>query len=127
MTEKLTHICDICEKPVTAGTGYIEVSYEDITRYREAMSIWKAQNPGPTFNGGAIFDLPEPAQWHTWHQSCDPKPDNELVYYMNVERVGTHVDLLHWTSHLTESKRWLDETDWSEFIQKHALPRNGAV
>lgn len=135
MTEKITYICDTCEKPVTGDAGWIEVNYGDIQRAqdalreraereREEVEAYDGLPPGKSFAERlAEPDIPL-APWHVYHSGCDPQRSGG--YGFGIKGADTYRGLLDWTLHIA-AKGWLDETNWSEFIQKHALPRNGAA
>lgn len=125
----LIWICDVCEKPVRDGDGYIHVSDADRAEYRRNLADWEATRPKPTggpldglrSGGNAIF--PEDAKWWVHHGKCDPRPD-DADYRIDVHRIRTHAAMLCWTVHLMGKSWTAEETDWSYFVYR-TLRRSG--
>ena len=49
------------------------------------------------------------------HQACDPRPD--VWYWIDVERIGTLRQVIHWASHLSD-KGWITATDWADLLRR---------
>jgi hypothetical protein len=117
MPEKIdiTLTCEVCEKRVAGGDGYVIATWRDIREAEAAAAAWKQANPGPMIGGGALLDYPDPARWHVYHRACDPTPDEGCV--IPASRAGDPVELLKRTAHLM-GKDWLPHTDWDEFLYR---------
>ena len=53
------------------------------------------------------------ASWFPQHTRCD---NGGGAYYIDVELVRTHQQLLQWTAHLM-GKAWLADSDWSDWLR----------
>jgi hypothetical protein len=119
--------CEQCGQPVDDGAGYITVNYHAIFAYEHAAEAWERKHKPPTLwtplNLNTLQEYPELVRWRILHRACDPEIES-VDYWIRIERVRTHADLLARTAHLLETKSWLQSTNWAEFIaaQAHATP-----
>ena len=67
------------------------------------------------FGAGELMALPESVPWLPLHQACDPRPD--VWYWIDVERIGTLRQVIHWASHLSD-KGWITATDWADLLRR---------
>ncbi|BBX70093.1 hypothetical protein [Mycolicibacterium psychrotolerans] len=114
MTDRLVHRCNVCTRTVADGTGYVHISHTEIYQHEQTRRDWRAQHAGDIYV--SVADMPDdgPVRWRTHHTDCDPDPGGD-DYVIPVVRMRTREELLSWTAHLLD-KRWLYQTDWSQFI-----------
>jgi hypothetical protein len=122
--DRLTWYCVGCTFPVKEDEeGYICVLYAAIREREEAAAEWKRKHPDswselslpPDLNN--LAEYPEPAHWTVWHRECDPSTgDLTESYWFDLDRIRTWPAALEWTLHLM-GKRWIEETDWPDFLR----------
>lgn len=123
-TQTLTWTCNGCGQSVDDGAGYIHVNETRVAAVAkgrcEVEERVRAKSRGglEMWSGGDLMAVPQPEPWRVHHRDCDLEPDS-IDYHFDVARARTHGHLLSWTSHLMH-KRWIDDTDWPEFIGRMA-------
>lgn len=117
-------ICAGCRCPIVDGEGFLEVRRDHCCRYEVELREWKAANPGPVIDGGALLAYPHRASWQAFHWVCDPEAHSDS-YWIAVERIRTSAQFIEWTGHLSE-KRWFGDTDWPTLCHRVAGLLSGA-
>lgn len=140
----LTLPCDVCGKSVVGASGYVTVSYQEISRVEERIREWDTrrrerrerelqERPAcadaaalieSVMTGTELLDYPDAARWHIYHRDCDPDPD-EQGYWWSVERCCTYRDLILRTAHVM-GKSWLEHTDWDRFLYRVVAAQKSA-
>lgn len=123
---ELIWICDECDEPIANGDGYIELTRQERRRHYAETAAYREKYPEEPglLTVVHLTELPERAQWHVLHRSCDDLPDG-AGYWFDVARARSHGELLDWTLHLME-KQWIAKSNWTSFV-RHALARNHAA
>lgn len=117
MTTTIAWTCDSCGSPVADGAGYVHVSRHAIHRHElESREAKERIEDRLIVSAADLLDFPCQVSWHVHHADCDPDPE-AFCYWFTVERARTHAALLDWTAHLM-NKRWIDATNWSDFIRR---------
>lgn len=116
----LTWTCDGCGDPILSG--FVAVRYADIEAAGRAQTDWDRRHAGGlvvVLTRGEMAAMPEPAQWHAWHDDCGPHPGgNEYSF----GQPPTFEAVLSWTVHLME-KNWFAATDWGPFLRRQLHPQ----
>jgi hypothetical protein len=132
MTE-LDWRCERCGVPATTitvdGSAAVKAS-EDFEREDRAVHE-RFRREG---DGGLVLipfsELPMPHTEH-WAVVCDDCLTEEewqrTYYWIGAERIGTVAAALDWTLHLTETKDWLNFTDWRSLMRRVVLGRTPVV
>lgn len=108
--------CDVCNRPIADGRGYICVSYREMDKTEQARLSWKQKEREAGFGKTSAIvwlnELPDlqPASWQALHGECDPEPDR-LDYFYNIERCRTIFQFIECTAHLL-GKTWIKNTNW---------------
>jgi predicted GIY-YIG superfamily endonuclease len=110
--------CVTCAEWIEDKAGYLTVNEKDVRAYevgRDELDarITAAQKTWQPVSLEWYLDNPV-VRWMPYHRACDPDPDDS-GYWVGVERLRTHSQMLSWTAHLM-SKTWLDCTDWEQVI-----------
>jgi predicted GIY-YIG superfamily endonuclease len=113
--------CEVCDLPIADDRGHIWIDLTDIYRAEEQDRETESRD---TLRCYKISELPDVVHWHAHHNACDPEP-NSNSYDIAIERIRTITDLLAWTAHLIESKRWLPITDWDRMLTTAAAQMAG--
>jgi hypothetical protein len=111
---RITWLCRKCQNPIRPGAGYITHNSATRIAYKTAWTRHKEAHRGELYVSLADMPDEQPAQWHPWHRTCDPHP-NDSGYWIDVDRCGTLAELIHWTGHLM-SKNWISDTDWDDLL-----------
>lgn len=114
-TRDLVWICEHCTQPVDDGTGYLHINLTEVHQAEVAEA-----KLGEYVDIDQLLEIRTP-RWQTHHQACDPDLDAP-DYFIDVNRLRTHADLLARTAHLS-GKRWIDITDWYDLIARLAEVR----
>ena len=116
---ELVWTCRFCNREVADGAGYLTLDMRMARRYGKAWAQYgdelaarRREQGGRPLLYESLADMPDlsPAHWYATHRACDPIPESS-DYFIEVERIGTYSEMLHWTGHLME-KNWLESTDW---------------
>jgi hypothetical protein len=115
--------CDICRKAIGDGGGYVLAdrahanqrlrAIAELPRHEGVVSLAELVDERR--------DIPPLSRWHAYHNDCDPRPNAEDEYVIDVHRIRTLAELVQWNAHLSE-KTWIGETDWYRFIQRRFGP-----
>lgn len=81
--------CTDCSGVVFGSSGYVGVSYDDLT------------------------DEGAPVVWAAWHDACHP--DDGIAYDVDVTKVSTVAGILEWTDHLSY-KNWYHRSNWRDLM-----------
>lgn len=129
---ELVTICDTCTKPIADGKGTIWVDYNKIHQNEEAVRAWRQEQKDKTppgelavTTGSDLMRFPSAVRWNVHHAACDPDPDAGC-YSIEVHRMRTWGDLVHWTAHLME-KTWLSNTDWRNLLAGATTTSGGRI
>lgn len=123
-TRGIVWFCDECRTPVADREGWIHCveaerfSYaQGIRERKSAASAIPAQRQSSWVHVSAseILGRPSPARWWIHHRECDPDIDS-VDYCIDIERIRTPLQVIHWTAHLM-GKRWLRDTAWDELLE----------
>lgn len=122
MSEReLNVICERCEHSIADGGGTLWIDQSQVNRHEREVRDWEAAQEAKAGKGSLlmhsaedIFSYPKAVPWSAHHSVCDPAL-GASAYSIEVHRLRTWADLVHWTAHLME-KSWLAATDWSELL-----------
>lgn len=129
----MTIHCEHCARPITAGTGHINLYDDELdlaerqATAHEAAQATAAAILDPFAGTVTVDDLlraPQPAKWHAEHDRCATGARD--AYAIAVERISTLDDALSWTLHLM-GKTWIQRTDWAPFIRKQLPAAEGSA
>lgn len=114
----ITWQCSTCNEPILFGL--LIVRHADVIRAASERAV--STPPHPRVDRASLVclaDIPkwEPAQWEAYHDDCDPGPDSDLDYWIDINQAATLADLLGWSAKLL-CKRWLADTDWGRVLQR---------
>lgn len=123
----LRWFCDGCGNLIGDGTGYIEVVLAEVfavergrreARLRAEERAAQSGHPAGMISL-ADLELIHDANWHAWHQECDPDPTNAVSdsYWVDIERVRSLGQLLDLHAHVGE-KTWAKHTDLKD-LRRH--------
>lgn len=117
--------CDICDEPVRAGDGYIEVDMREVARYERAWDEYQERQKAERaeFFGAVgttvdflVGDYPRQARWHVYHRACDPEPDYS-GYWFDIGTADTHRKMVDWAAHMFH-KVWINATEWDVLLYR---------
>lgn len=112
----LVWCCQRCDKPIADDDGYLHVNYAEINHVQRETAAWHKRHPaGTVISGAELFTHPGRAPWQAHHRACDPRPESN-DYWIGVERIRTHLQVVKWTAHLME-KNWLEHTSWIDVLR----------
>jgi hypothetical protein len=117
----LVWTCDVCEKPIDDGDGYLGVDHAAVSEHESAVWAWekrvREKSTGPLFIycAGELRDYPKPAAWRALHRRCDPEPDAP-AYFFGIERIRRAAHVIWWAAHLLE-KNWITSTNWNDVLR----------
>jgi hypothetical protein len=120
--QDLVAVCQTCQQPIDAGTGYLWVKGQDFADREQAIRAWEEEHVDPQKAAGVLIthDLmtlttfPDTVRWRASHEACDNL--DAARHTIDAERLRTWADLVYWTGHLMTTKRWLDDTDWGRML-----------
>jgi predicted GIY-YIG superfamily endonuclease len=120
--------CEVCGLAVDDDKGYVTLDYADLAAYDAKEKEYDARREAERQASGLklvavsfaalIDEFPAQVHWKVLHSACDPNVDS-CDYWIGVERIRTHSDLIHWSAHLFE-KGWFQHTDWDDILYRHA-------
>lgn len=116
-------ICEVCKTPIDDGRGYVTVSYSELLSYPDRVKEWEDEYVDVSpISGWKSYTLdvlqfhPEGPRWRVLHRHCDPAI-NSNDYWIAVERIRTHTDVIAWSAHLF-GKKWIQSTNWNSLIRR---------
>jgi len=119
--DDLVWLCDACREPVENGGGWVTISYAEIGEHQRQDKIIDAAalaRGGGSWKIYNLADIQDSVRWHVYHRECDPEPDGP-DYWIEVSRIRTLPQLVHWTAHLLE-KNWISDTNWNSILYRHS-------
>ena len=131
---RIEWVCDICERPIDDGDGYVTVNYADLHSYRKSEKAWNERMAAayPKWNSGFVAyplteldDYPDRVPWHVWHRACDPDVKSD-DYWIAVERIRAPWHGLTWSAHLL-GKKWIVDTAWPSVLRRASKSLGGSV
>ena len=121
--DRIVWRCSACRKVIDDDFGYVLVDVREATRVLEERAAWDEAHQGAldgktlrVIDGNELMTYPRDATWRALHSACDPRPDSESEYCIEVDRCRSPWDLIHWTAHLWE-KNWIRATDWDHVLR----------
>lgn len=114
--EGLVWTCEVCEKPISNGAGYLTVHHGELHAYDRAAAAWEEEHQGWIHSGEVFVSYPHAVRWQVVHAHCDPQPNSADDYWIAVERIRTPEQVIRWASHLLE-KGWIRNTDWGDVLR----------
>ena len=119
--DDLIWICDVCREPVEDDGGWVTISYAEISEHQRQDKLIEARAEERAGGGLKIYslaDIQHSVRWHVYHRECDPDPDGP-DYWIEISRIRTMPQLVHWTAHLL-AKGWIHDTNWNSILYRHA-------
>lgn len=115
--------CDICQKPVWDGDGWVTLDLNAVRQVEQAWTAFEQDQPTGwhAVDLGRLFELPDPTAWHVYHRACDPDLGGD-TYWFDIDRIRAISQVLDWWLHLT-GKRWFKHTDWARFVRDRVQPQ----
>jgi hypothetical protein len=116
---ELVWMCEVCDKPVADGSGYVCVSLADVAEHGERWNEWMEKHPSRAVADLGFFldTYPKPVPWRVLHEECDPRADPYLDDYgINVAGVRTEKQVIAETARLL-GMPWLQATNWADVLR----------
>lgn len=116
---RIAYVCAGCDKEVEDHRGALLVGHLDVANAEEDSRVFSAAVAAlADWRQASIETLggtTGPARWQAWHHTCAPLDLLENSHHWDIERCRSAADLLA-RSVAQRSARWLDVTDWDDFV-----------